>query len=112
MEVAMTVPEGPTAKRRFLSLWDDIWAFAHDNPDRFMFIESQIHEPWISPANRARKEALGEQSEELLAIVGVRASADLAQAMTTGTLTAILRSGSPADKAEVGERLWNALRTA
>lgn len=111
METLLVPPDGANAKRRYLRMWDDIWAFAFDNPERFIFVEAQIHEAWISPTNRERKHALGERNAELLELVGVRASADLAHAMTMGTLTAILRSGAPADKDEVGERIWQALRT-
>ncbi|MEM7285829.1 MAG: TetR/AcrR family transcriptional regulator [Actinomycetota bacterium] len=105
-------PDGPTPKRRFFRMWDDIWAFAHEDPQRFIFVEAHTHEAWISPANRARKEELAAQNADILEYVGVRASADLAHAMTIGTLTAILRSGTAADKDDVGERIWQALRSA
>jgi len=110
MEASFAIELPATPKRAFFALWDALWQFATDDPDRFVFLEALIPEPWISDANRTRKMAFGDQTMELLEAGGVRADPAVAGAIIMGTLSALMRSGETIDAGELGERLWQALR--
>jgi AcrR family transcriptional regulator len=102
--------EARTPKRQFLELWDRTWAFAMTHPDRVVFIEGHTHEAFLDDANRAKKQAFLDHIALVFREIGVRAAPELAVSMITGTLVHLIRSGFTADPADVGERLWSALR--
>lgn len=112
METTFVVDLPPTPKRAFATLWRALWTFALDDPDRFLFLEGQVPDPWISATNRERKLAFKGQTSGLLDAAGVKADPGVAEAIIMGTITALLRAGNHADADELGARLWQALRTA
>lgn len=103
--------EATRPKDRFLVLWERVHTFVLANPDGFLFLEDGAKTTFISQENVDRKAELVADAEEVLADVGIKATTAVANAMVIGTLVALVRAGLEPDLDDLGERLWQALRT-
>lgn len=103
--------EGSRPKERFLALWRRVHTYVLAQPEAFLFLEDGAKTTFMSQENLDRKVALLDDAVELLATVGVKASSEVANAMVVGTLVALVRAGVEPDLDDLGERLWQALRT-
>ena len=111
MEQFLTLDLPSTPKRAFLTVWHALWAFAHEDPDRFVFLETQAPDAWISDENRARKAAIVAGTAAIFDATGVKADPVVANAILIGTTAMLAQLDHEADAADVGERVWQALRT-
>ena len=103
---------GGSSKQRFMELWARIWSYAQSHPSRILLVEGQTTDAFLSPQNGARKAALNERVNAELDALGIRAEPAIATSIVMGTTVALLRAGIRPDAAELGERLWSALRAA
>jgi AcrR family transcriptional regulator len=97
-------------KQQFLELWHRMWDYGVRHPERIVFIEGHSHEAFVNASNRELKRKVVDIAADLLRRAGILAPADVAVSMITGTLVHLIRSGTEADPADLGERLWRALR--
>lgn len=98
-------------KDRFMVLWERVHTFVLANPEAFLFLEDGAKTTFISQENVDRKAELVADAEEVLADVGVKATTAVANAMVIGTLVSLVRAGVEPDLDDLGERLWQGLRT-
>ncbi|MEM9034548.1 MAG: TetR/AcrR family transcriptional regulator [Actinomycetota bacterium] len=103
--------DGARPKDRFMTLWSRVQHYVLTEPQSFLFLEDGAKTTFLSQENLDRKTALVDEAEELLASVGVKASTEVANAMVIGTLVSLVRAGVQPDLDDLGERLWQALRT-
>ncbi|MEM9462550.1 MAG: helix-turn-helix domain-containing protein [Myxococcota bacterium] len=105
-------PPGPrhrSRKARFVDLLSSFSRFAKDEPEMLLFWVGQPHEAYLDRKNQRRQQQSDSHVRELMADLGLTASADVAAAMTLGTLAHCVRTGAEFDGEDLAERLWRAL---
>ncbi len=110
-EAILEVVDGGTRKSRFITLWNRLWDQAEADTDLLLFVEAQAYAGFMTEDVAVRKAAVVDRWTESMSDFGIEADPVIATSMLVGTLTAVWRGGLKADRDDLAERLWAALRT-
>ena len=96
-------------KARFMNLLQSFADFAKAEPQMLLFLVGQPHEAYLDAKNQRRQKKKDAEVLQLIGELGLTAPADVAAAMTMGTIAQCVRTGTEFDAEDLAERLWLAL---
>ena len=100
---------GRSRKARFINLLRSFSDFATAEPEMLLFLVGQPHDAYLDARNKRRRKQTDAEILGLIKELGLTAPADVAAAMTMGTIAQCVRTGAEFDGEDLAERLWLAL---